>query len=360
MCRTGLVWLGGNGARGCKGAKRGYFVLVHVAHRPAEAAHSPGYTLPQLHRGISSTDYGGGSVSGDSAFLGSAANTPPWVTRERGMSVVSSSRSRSTTLVSDTVAGSVFSEDNDDTSVASTSPYRGNQFLASTRYSAGSRSFGSLHDIAGGGADSGGGAGGLTGDSPGGNPSEYAVSGHRRRGMSTADATFDTSSKIGGPAAAAAAAAGGRARAWTSGQETVWNGGGGTDAATGALGYSPYGVGASNKREGGIQRISALWDTEKDGPLSQIPVPFDRVGRRWSRKFNVDAAKTAGPLETSGATLGVSVSALSGQFHRTRVVTLYPRLVVRNFLGIPLEVYSRIGCVYGRRENVFRECMSMW
>ena len=69
-----------------------------------------------------------------------------------------------------------------------------------------------------------------------------------------------------------------------------------------------------------------------------MPVPFDRVGRRWSRTFNVDAAQTGGPLETSGATLGVSVSALTGQFHRTRVVTLYPRLIVRNFLGFPLEV----------------------
>ncbi|CAN0302777.1 unnamed protein product, partial [Hapterophycus canaliculatus] len=89
---------------------------------------------------------------------------------------------------------------------------------------------------------------------------------------------------------------------------------------------------------GGLQHISPLWDTGKDGRLSQMPVPFDRVGRSWSRTFNVDAAKTGGPLETSGATLGVSVSALTGQFHRTRVVTLYPRLIVRNFLGFPLEV----------------------
>lgn len=103
------------------------------------------------------------------------------------------------------------------------------------------------------------------------------------------------------------------------------------------------GVGRSNSSAGNLQRISALWNTEKHGPVTQMPVPLDRVGRRWSRKFNVDAAKTAGPLETSGATLGVSVSALTGQFHRTRVVTLYPRLIVRNFMGFPMEVCCRVG-----------------
>lgn len=106
----------------------------------------------------------------------------------------------------------------------------------------------------------------------------------------------------------------------------------------GGGGGGAHGGGRSSEQKGSLQRISALWDIEKDGPLSQIPVPFDRVGRRWSRKFNVEAAKTAGPLDTSGATLGVSVSALTGHFHRTRVVTLYPRLIVRNFLGIPVEV----------------------
>ncbi|CAN0396178.1 unnamed protein product, partial [Discosporangium mesarthrocarpum] len=84
--------------------------------------------------------------------------------------------------------------------------------------------------------------------------------------------------------------------------------------------------------------ISAVWDTSVDGHLGQFQVPFDLAGRSWSRSFNVDAVNTAGPVDTSGATLGISISALPGVFQRTRVVTLYPRLILRNYLGVPLQV----------------------
>ncbi|CBJ48804.1 conserved unknown protein [Ectocarpus siliculosus] len=182
-----------------------------------------------------------------------------------------------------------------------------------------------------------------------------AAAGLRRRGMSTTDAAIlgtrsalsgGNSTELGGGGRAS-----GRARAWTGGgEEAVSNGRGVAGAGAGAGGTYGTGSGGSavfggrpgERSRGGLQRISPLWDTGKDGPLSQMPVPFDRVGRTWSRSFNVDAAKTGGPLETSGATLGVSVSALTGQFHRTRVVTLYPRLVVRNFLGFPLEVMPTV------------------
>ncbi|CAM9838191.1 unnamed protein product [Scytosiphon promiscuus] len=151
--------------------------------------------------------------------------------------------------------------------------------------------------------------------------------GLRRRGMSATDAgVFDSRAGVGG---GETVVDGGR------------GGGGGRGAGSGRLGVGSaarFGK-ASERSRGGLQHISPLWDTGKDGRLSQMPVPFDRVGRSWSRTFNVDAAKTGGPLETSGATLGVSVSALTGQFHRTRVVTLYPRLIVRNFLGFPLELW---------------------
>ncbi|CAN0032080.1 unnamed protein product, partial [Ectocarpus fasciculatus] len=183
-----------------------------------------------------------------------------------------------------------------------------------------------------------------------------AAAGLRRRGMSTTDAAIlrtrsalsGSGNELGGGGGGRAS---GRARAWTGGgEESVFNGGGVAGAGAGAGGTYGAGSGSSamfdrrpgERSRGGLQRISPLWDTGKDGPLSQMPVPFDRVGRTWSRSFNVDAAKTGGPLETSGATLGVSVSALTGQFHRTRVVTLYPRLVVRNFLGFPLEVMPTV------------------
>ena len=262
------------------------------------------------------------------------------------------------------------------------------------RDSVGSRSYGSLQDLAasspdgprprrsgsGASGDGSGGAvvaGGVEGNRPRassrhrrpGQAASTADVGLRRRGMSTTDeAVFGTRSSVGGGASSSnrkrsagvsigsgvggvggvgrGGGGGGRARAWTGGEEVALNtgGGGGGGSAGNSAGASASGVvgspfGRSGERSrGGLQRISPLWDTEADGSISQIPVPFDRAGRSWSRKFNVDAAQTGGPLETSGATLGVSVSALTGQFHRTRVVTLYPRLVVRNFLGFPLEV----------------------
>ncbi|CAM9870807.1 unnamed protein product, partial [Laminaria digitata] len=190
----------------------------------------------------------------------------------------------------------------------------------------------------GDGTRGGGGRASMAGGEPGECWSEHDFVGLRRRGMSTTDAVTGTSA-VGGRAGA-----GGRPRAWTGGEEAAdWKGGGGVALGNRVSGGGgAHGVGRSGEQKGSLQRISAIWDIEKDGPLSQIPVPFDRVGRRWSRKFNVEAAKTAGPLDTSGATLGVSVSALTGHFHRTRVVTLYPRLIVRNFLGIPVEVMPTV------------------
>lgn len=409
-CKTGLVWLGGNGARGSKGTKRGYFVLVHVAKRPApphhreapasepepEPAPAPGpgpgpaisrsrgreggkgvgnphsaYPPPQLGLRRSATEGGGSPLfDGFNAAAETAGSFAVALDDEDGY-----------------CCDEVVDDDTDNDSVVCTS---------------------SIGDRAGGQGGGGGGAGprritsalrnsfeslqGATaspdgtegtdafasGGSRGGASSavegersrssfrhqqQRRPAGSRNRGMSTTDAAvLDTHlsavgndiNRVSGRSGSGNGSSGGagRARAWTGDEDLFMKkgGGGGGGGVGGVAGgadtFGNNGVYRSSPRFGrsgersktGLQRISALWNTEKDGPLSQIPVPFDRVGRSWSRTFNVDAAKTGGPLETSGATLGVSVSALAGQFHRTRVVTLYPRLIVRNFLGFPLEV----------------------
>ena len=399
-CKTGVVWLGGNGARGCKGAKRGYFVLVHVANRccsrrlasrssevppppasgsrraggvaaaePVSASSSP--RLP-LHRAVSES--GGGRVGGRSG-----RRTLGRVDGGVDASSTEAEEGSKTTAARQHGGGLADGlEDDDDDSVASAPsapPGDGGRAAASaagpalltpaSRNSVGSRSFGSLQDLASSSPDAAGTAAGddVTGDGGSGGGSgvegnrprassrhsqqtrgRAAVVGLRRRGMSTTDAAvFDThgiSSTAGGfgNRASVGGGGGGRVRSWTGGEEAVLNSV--IDNRNGGSGGRVERAAGGGDRRGraGLQRISPLWDTEKDGSLSQMPVPFDRVGRRWSRTFNVDAAETGGPLETSGATLGVSVSALTGQFHRTRVVTLYPRLIVRNFLGFPLEV----------------------
>lgn len=322
-CPTGLVWLGGNSARGCKGAKRGYFVFVHVANPAVEPALSP--ALP----GQSFRAHGSNSV------VGEQADRDVWTANEAGRTRCRSRRSLSTSSrVSSGVSDSVYGfggsvtggGGGDDDSVAS-APSSPGRPLASIRHSSGSRSWQSLDAAVGDEAGDGIGWG------------RVHVATRECRSMSTTiPATTMGRDSVGA-----------RTRAWTGGEGTLWmegfrEGGGTFDRSIG-IGDGRGNIGGSDEAPNGLQRISALWDTEKDGPLSQMPVPFDRTGRRWSRKFNVDAANTAGPLETSGATLGVSVSALTGQFHRTRVVTLYPRLIVRNFLGIPLEVRARRGGV---------------
>ena len=356
QCSTGLVWLGGNGARGSKGAKRGYFVLVHVANRPIHEARLPAspspLSPPTPQPGVSSS--GGGS----NVFRGQVA-IPSLVRRDSEPNALSSAQSCSSTFISDPFAEGMGTGDDDgiDSVASMTSRSPVEHPLAVTRRSPSSRSFGSLDVLAGsrgyGVGDSGG------GDSRGGNRKEGlavaveqkgagdertgGVFGQRRRGMSATDTSFDPASKA--MQKMESASIHGRERASTGDEETglgsprVHKPGAGKPGTTkGGSSRSGKGLGKSGSSAGNLQRISAVWNTERNGAVSQIPVPFDRVGRRWSRKFNVDAANTGGPLETSGATLGVSVSALTGQFHRTRVVTLYPRLIVRNFLGFPLEV----------------------
>jgi SHR-binding domain of vacuolar-sorting associated protein 13 len=92
-----------------------------------------------------------------------------------------------------------------------------------------------------------------------------------------------------------------------------------------------------------LERLSPVWDTAQHGPIAQCAVPFDSEGRHWSQRFSVNAVSTSGELLTPCAAFGVTIAALPGLYRRTRVVTLYPRFVVRNDLRVPLQV--RFNCL---------------
>jgi SHR-binding domain of vacuolar-sorting associated protein 13 len=92
-----------------------------------------------------------------------------------------------------------------------------------------------------------------------------------------------------------------------------------------------------------LERLSPVWDTAQHGPITQCAVPFDSEGRHWSQRFSVNAVSTSGELLTPCAAFGVTIAALPGLYRRTRVVTLYPRFVVRNDLRVPLQV--RFNCL---------------
>lgn len=338
-----------------------------MAGEPYSASSSP--RLP-LHRAVSETSggriYGSGRHTLDDGGVDASGETVGRKAEAEGMKTAARQHSSSGNRGGESVASTPPATPGDEGAAAA-----GPTLLTpASRNSVGSRSFESLQGLAStsspdaagttAAADATGGDDGDCGsDGSGtgeieGNRSRAssrhgqqrrAAAGLRRRGMSTTDAAvFDTRSSTVGRFSNRASVGGGgvgsggsgRVRSWTGGEEAVLNSVIG-NRSSGRVGR------AGERSRGGLQRISPLWDTDQDGSLSQMPVPFDRVGRRWSRTFNVDAAKTGGPLETSGGTLGVSVSALTGQFHRTRVVTLYPRLIVRNYLGFPLEVWCDFG-----------------
>ncbi|CAN0026197.1 unnamed protein product, partial [Hapterophycus canaliculatus] len=58
--------------------------------------------------------------------------------------------------------------------------------------------------------------------------------------------------------------------------------------------------------------------------------------------FATDAVKTAGEAKSPAGVFGVTVDALTGSFLKTRVVTVWPRFVVRNNLGREVGVLSTL------------------
>ena len=61
-----------------------------------------------------------------------------------------------------------------------------------------------------------------------------------------------------------------------------------------------------------------------------------------SQPFATDAVKTAGQAKSPAGVFGVTIEALSGAFLKTRVVTVWPRFVVRNNLGRKIGVLSTV------------------
>lgn len=68
--------------------------------------------------------------------------------------------------------------------------------------------------------------------------------------------------------------------------------------------------------------------------LTTFPRCFPRFAPLAPTKaFATDAVKTTGQATSPAGVFGVTIEALSGAFLKTRVVTVWPRFVVRNDLG---------------------------
>ena len=87
--------------------------------------------------------------------------------------------------------------------------------------------------------------------------------------------------------------------------------------------------------------VTQFWGNELGHVTLQRPF-FNEQGRHWSQYFDA-AVGNKGELQTSCATLAVSIQPLPGVFHRTALVSILPRFVVINQLSVDISVYPFAG-----------------
>eukprot|EP00804_Cyclotella_cryptica_P012787 CCRYP_010547-RA/>CCRYP_010547-RA protein AED:0.05 eAED:0.05 QI:183/0.85/0.81/1/0.76/0.63/22/985/2990 len=84
------------------------------------------------------------------------------------------------------------------------------------------------------------------------------------------------------------------------------------------------------------------WDETMNGKLVLMKIPTNNnVG--WSENIELDAVGTSGELLCRNVVLNTSIESLAGTFHRSSLVTLGPRYVVKNMLHISITVIPLCG-----------------
>lgn len=95
-----------------------------------------------------------------------------------------------------------------------------------------------------------------------------------------------------------------------------------------------------------LKRAYSEFEDVPPPPLSVNAPCYLNVSSRarllFLQPFATDAVKTAGQAKSPAGVFGVTVEALSGAFLKTRVVTVWPRFVVRNNLGRSVGVLSTV------------------
>jgi hypothetical protein len=81
------------------------------------------------------------------------------------------------------------------------------------------------------------------------------------------------------------------------------------------------------------------WDETTNGKLVLKKIPMNNKVE-WSESIELDAVGTNGELLCRNVVLNTSIESLAGAFHRSSLVTLSPRYVIKNLLHIAITVIS--------------------
>ena len=71
----------------------------------------------------------------------------------------------------------------------------------------------------------------------------------------------------------------------------------------------------------------------------------------WSDSLNLDAAGTTGEIHCQQFILNVSIDALAGAFHRSKLISFSPRFVVKNKLHIGISLVPLFGSLGDARRK---------
>ena len=89
------------------------------------------------------------------------------------------------------------------------------------------------------------------------------------------------------------------------------------------------------------------WDAASNGSLVlQKGCMLEKKGQiliKWSENIDLDAAGTSGEINCSQFVFNVSIDSLAGAFHRSNLITLAPRFIVKNMLHIGISVLPLSG-----------------
>lgn len=86
------------------------------------------------------------------------------------------------------------------------------------------------------------------------------------------------------------------------------------------------------------------WDEKSNGKLVLHKVAIGDVD--WSENIDLDAAGTHGEIDCKRFIFNVSIESLAGAFHRSNLITISPRFIVKNMLHIAISLVPIFGGVH--------------